>query len=416
MVVSMQLTISVLLGGLALLLVGVGLLGTLLGMRATLAGFSNLEIGWIMGGYYAGYLVGTHWGPGIISRVGHIRAFAAFAALGAACVLAFGLWVTPLAWFALRVINGAAVVGVYMVVESWLNTQTPARLRGRVFAAYMITTLLALALGQYLLLIYAPDRMELFALATMLIALSVIPVSVVRVSEPAIEPPSPLRLGTLYAQSPLGAAGALAAGIVNGMFWTMTPVFAQRLAMSPTEIAVLMSATIAGGALLQYPIGHISDRYDRRSVLVGVSFAAALLAALAGYFVLAEPQGLAVIAFLYGGPMFSLYGISVAHTNDHLNAGQILAATRGLLLVFGAGAVAGPLLGAWAMELRGPAGLPFLSSIVLGVLGVFGLIRMLQRPPPPQTEQGGFVPLVRTTPVVLEMYPETDGTSPDGQD
>jgi MFS family permease len=404
----MQLTILVLLGGLSVVLIGVGLLGTLLGVRATLAAFGNLEIGAIMAAYYGGYLLGTQLGPGIIARVGHIRAFAAFAALNAACVLAFGLWIRPEAWFVLRLLNGAAVVGIYMVVESWLNAQTPTALRGRVFASYMVSTLLALAAGQYLLLAYRPEGLELFALATILITLGLIPIAITRVTEPGIEHLAPLGLRRLFALSPLGTIGSLTAGIVNGIFWGMTPVFAQRLQMSAAEIANLMSATIAGGALLQYPIGHLSDRHDRRSVLIAVSFATAAVAAVAGYLVLAGLPGLIVAAFLYGGLMFSLYSISVAHTNDHLDVTHTLAATQGLLFVYGFGALAGPLLGGAAMHLSGPVGLPMLSSIILLLLGVFGLARVLKRAPPPLADQAEFVPLVRTTPVVLEMHPDTE--------
>lgn len=412
----MRITILVLLGGLGLLLIGVGLLGTLLGIRATLNGFATLEIGLIMGGYYAGYLLGTQFGPVVISRVGHVRAFAAFAAITAASVLSFGLWVTPGAWFVLRVISGASAVGVYMVVESWLNAQTPTALRGRVFAAYMITTLVALAIGQYLLLAYPPTGLELFALATILITLGLVPIAVVRVREPGIHELAPLHLVQLYRQSPLGAIGALVSGVVNSLFWTMTPVFAQQLSMSTAEIAVLMSATIGGGALLQYPIGHLSDRYDRRSVLVIVSLVTAAISAAAGYTVMAGLAGLPVIAFCYGGLMFSLYSISVAHTNDHLDTTQTLSATQGLLFIYGVGALTGPLLGALAMDLAGAVGLPFLGSAVLLCLGLFGVLRMLRRAPPAPGQQGEFVPLLRTTPVVLEMHPESDVPGEDGRD
>jgi len=405
----MRLTVFVLLGGLGVLLVGVGLLGTLLGVRATLETFGNLEIGLIMAAYYGGYILGTQMGPGIIGRVGHIRAFSAFAAIAAASVLAFGLWVSPWVWLLLRLINGAAVVGIYMVVESWLNAQTPNVIRGRVFAGYMISTLVALAAGQYLLLVYDPQGMQLFALATILITLGLIPVAVTRVSEPVIETPVPLDLRRLFVLSPFGAVGSFAAGIVNGVFWGMTPVFAQRLQMSAGEIAILMSATIGGGALLQYPIGHLSDRHDRRTVLVAVSFASAALAVVAAYVVVEHFPGLAVTAFFYGGLMFSLYSLSVAHTNDHVEAGQIIAAARGLLLVYGVGALSGPVIGSLAMEVAGPVGLPLASAVTLATLGVFGLVRMLQRAPPPLEEQLGFVPLVRTTPVALEMLPDAEG-------
>ncbi len=401
-------TILVLVAGLALLLVGVGLLGTLLGVRAALATFGNWETGLIMSGYYAGYIAGTMLVPRLIRNVGHIRCFAAFAALGAASSLAFGLLVQPSAWLVLRLVNGFCVLGLYMVVESWLNEQSSGPQRGRVFAFYMMTTLVALGAGQFLLLAGAVDGLGLFALAAILISLGVIPVALTRVDEPRIELGISLPLAELFRLSPLGGIGAFSAGLVNGVFWGMAPVFGQRLVLEEGQIALLMAATILGGALLQWPIGHLSDRVDRRLVLVLVSFATATAALGAAFIVIHGHPGLGVSAFVYGGLMFSLYGISVAHTNDQLAPGQVLEATRGLLLVYGLGALFGPVLGGLAMEGAGPAGLPVLSAAVAVLLGLFGLYRMTRRAAPPVAAQSEYVLLVRTTPVALEMHPDAD--------
>jgi MFS family permease len=404
----MRLTIFVLLGGLSILLVGLGLLGTLLGVRATIEQFSNTQTGLVMAGYYAGYIIGTWRGPAIVKRVGHIRSFAAFAALCASTTLLFGLLTDPWIWLALRILNGASVVGLYMVVESWLNEKTAPPMRGRLFAIYMITTLLALAGGQFLLLIYEPSSLSAFALAGVLIVLAIIPIAVTRVTEPQIEIQQHLSLTQLFALSPLGAAGAVSAGVVNGAFWGMTAVFGARVQMDETAIALLMSATILGGALLQWPIGHLSDRYDRRHVLILVSLAAALIAAGAGYMVMAQAPGLNAAAFLYGGLMFSVYAISVAHANDHLQSSQVLSATRGLLLLYGLGALFGPLLGGWIMDRVGAVGLPLFSASVLLLLCCYGFYRMFRRAPPPLVEQAEFVPLARTSPVVMEMHPQAE--------
>ncbi len=404
----MRLTIFVLLGGLSMLLFGLGLLGTLLGVRATIEHFSNTQTGIVMAGYYAGYMVGTWSGPGIVRRVGHIRTFAACAALCAATTLLFGLHANPWFWLPLRFLNGASVVGLYMVVESWLNEKTPANTRGRIFAVYMITTLLALAGGQFLLLIYDPASLSPFALATVLIVLAIIPIAVTRVSEPQIETHQHLPLRRLFTASPLGAAGVLCAGVVNGAFWSMTAVFGARVGMDEAGIALLMSATIFGGALLQLPIGHLSDRHDRRSVLLLVSLLAAIAAGAAGYMVRVDMVGLNLVAFLYGGLMFAVYAISVAHTNDYMEPCQVLGATRGLLLLYGVGALFGPLPGGWIMDLFGPVGLPFFSAFVLLMLCVYGVYRITRRAPLPLEEQAEFVPLARTSPIVMEMHPQAD--------
>ena len=401
-------TIFVLIGGLGLLLVGVGLLGTLLGVRAGLAAFSNLQIGLIMAGYYAGYILGTLLAPRVVRNVGHIRSFAAFAALGSASALAFGLLIDPWVWLGLRVLSGACVVGLFVVVESWLNEQSAGPARGRTFAVYMMSTLLALGAGQFLLLVGEPGELVPFALAAILITLGLVPVAVPRVTEPRMQLTEPVSIGQLFRVSPLAAVGTASAGLVNGAFWGMAPLFGQRLALDEIQIASLMSATILGGALLQWPIGHVSDSLDRRTVLVVVSFATAAVAAGAGLIVIEGYAGLIPTAFLYGGLMFSLYGLSVAHANDHLEQSQVLEATRGLLLVYGGGALAGPLLGGAAMTWAGPVGLPALSAATAAFLGLFGIYRMTRRAPPPMEEQSEFVALVRTSPVVLEMHPQAD--------
>jgi MFS family permease len=399
-------TIAVLLVGLALLLVGVGLLGTLLGLRAGFAEFSSIETGIVMAGYYVGYIGGTLLVPRVVRNVGHIRTFAALAAITATSSLAFGLVVDPLAWLPLRVVNGLGVVGIYMVVESWINEQSSSENRGRVFSIYMMSTLIALGAGQFLLLAGQEADLLPFALAAMLISIGVVPIAVTRVTEPQIPVAGGIALGALFRISPLGAVGVLGAGVVNGAFWGMTPVFGHAIALDALNIALLMSATILGGALLQWPIGHLSDRHDRRRVLIGVSLATAAVAALTTWVIDHGTIALLVTAAVYGGLMFALYSLSVAHTNDHLQPDQVLDATRGLLLLYGGGALMGPLLGGAAMQWAGPVGLPAMSAVVAALLGLYGLYRMTRRSPPPVEEQTEFVSLARTSPVAMEMHPD----------
>jgi MFS family permease len=303
-----------------------------------------------------------------------------------------------------------------MVVESWLNEQSEGTVRGRIFAIYMTSTLLALALGQFLILAGDPAGPVLFVHAAMLIVLGLVPVAITRVHEPRIDLSHPVGLRRLTQISPLGSVGVFTAGVVNGAFWGMAPVFGLRLGMDEIQIASLMSATILGGAALQWPIGHLSDRYDRRTVLILVSIAAAVVATTAGVIVDRDHPGLLLVAIAYGGLMFALYGLGVAHTNDHLGPGEVLEATRGLLLLYGIGALCGPLLGGLSMALFGPVGLPIGSASALLLLGLFGLFRVTQRLPPPLEDQSDYVALVRTSPVALTMYPkaESEGSSPPG--
>ncbi len=404
----MSRTIFILLGGFGILLGGVGLLGTLVGVRAATAEFGNLQIGLVMAGYYAGYIIGTLFVPRLIRNVGHVRCFAAFAAVAAAASLGFGLLVEPVTWFVLRVLSGISIVGIYMVVESWLNEQSAGPRRGSIFSLYMMSTLVALGAGQFLLLVGDTSELTLFAVAAILISLGVVPIAITRVTEPRIELVVPVQLLELARISPLGMAGALGSGILHGAFWGMTPVFGHRLDFGDGDIALLMSSTVLGGVLLQWPIGHLSDRIDRRSILILTAFATAVAASVISYITVQGHPGLVTIGFFYGGLMFTLYSISVAHTNDHLAAGQILEATRGLLLVFGLGALCGPILGGLAMGIVGPAGLPAMSAITAIGLALFGVYRMTRRAAPSVEDQAEFVPMVRTSPVALEMYSEVE--------
>lgn len=402
-------TILTLISGLALILVGGGLLGTLLGIRATMASFDAIETGLVMSGYYVGYVVGTFLGPKLIRNVGHIRAFASFAALAAASTLGFGLLVEPWAWLVLRVINGFCLVGLYMAVESWVNAQSVGPARGRVFSIYMVSTLVALAAGQFALWAADPGGMDLFVIAAILICLGLVPVVVMRINEPSIEIYEPLAIKQLVHISPLGSAGCFVSGLITGAFWGMNAVFGYKMGLGAAEIASLMTATILGGAVLQWPIGLLSDHWDRRMVLIVCSFATALAATLVAIIIVMQWHIPLATSFIYGGFMFALYGLSVAHTNDQLQASQVLDATRGLLLLYGLGAIAGPILVSLAMTEWGPIGHPILCAGTAAALAMFGLLRVILRGAPAVAEQADFVPMTRTSQVMLQMHPEVEG-------
>lgn len=405
---SVVTSIFSLLLGIGILLIGIGLLGTLLGLRAGLEHFSDAVTGIVMSAYFLGYILGTLFCPAIIRRVGHIRAFAAMAAIASTATILHGLLVHPLVWGLLRVITGICMVGLYIVVESWLNSLAPHHNRGRMFAAYLTVTLLAMSLGQFLILLGNVEQFTLFAVVSALITLALVPVALTTVVEPRpVEAPK-ISLYYLYSTSPLGVVGTLIAGFAGSAFWGMGAVFAQGIGMSQTGIATFMSATVVGGALLQGPIGHLSDRHDRRSVLTAVAIFAASVAT--GAFIVATYSQTALIlaAFLYGGLSFSVYGLSVARINDFLEAPQVLEATRGLLLIFGVGATLGPAAGGLCMNILGPKGLLAYFAIIFSLLSVFAIYRMQVRRPIPIENQTEFVPMVRTSQVALEMDPRSD--------
>ncbi len=393
--------------GIASLLVGMGALGTLLGVRAGIENFGPPVTGVVMAAYFLGFIVGNYLCPPLIHRVGHIRAYAAMAAIVTAVALSHALVVHPLAWFVLRVVNGACMMGLYMVVESWLNAITPNERRGQVFAVYMATTLVAMAVGQYLILVGEITSMMPFALAAIFLSLGLVPVALTRIGQPVPMEVPRLSLRMLFAVAPLGAVGALFAGLATGAFWGMGPLFAHRIGLPPAGVALFMSAAILGGALLQWPIGRLSDNSDRRRVLAVVCLGA-VVAALATYgFILAIPDVLYISAFIYGGFAFTVYSLSVAHTNDHLDREQALEATRSLLLLHGIGAVIGPALAGVLMEWLGAGSLLLYFAAVLALLGVYAVSRMRARLPIIPAEP--FKPMTgETSRVVLEMDPRVD--------
>jgi len=391
--------------------VGIGLLFTALGLRAGLMEFPVTVTGLVMSAYFAGFILGTYVCPAIIRRAGHIRAFAAMASIASTMPILHALVLTPWAWGALRLVTGACVVGLYMVIESWLNALAPNSGRGKIFAAYMATTLGALALGQFLILIGDVLGFTPFALVSILLSLALVPVALTRVPEPPpVAAPRPA-LRRLFAVAPVGFVGALASGLLNGAFFGMGAVFAQRVGMNETGVATFMSATIIGGAMLQWPVGQLSDRRDRRLVLAAVCASAALLAALAFFAERFSGPLLATVAFFYGGLAFTVYGISVAHVNDLLEPTRVLEATGSLLLLHGIGAAIGPSAAGFLMQQLGPGSLLVYFALVLSAVAAYALYRYKLVVRRPVGEPFGYVPMADSSQALLQMDPRTETDS-----
>jgi MFS family permease len=403
---SLRSSFSLLLG-MSILLMGSGLIGTLLGLRAVSEGFSELAIGIVMSAFFVGYIVGSWMIPALIARVGHIRTFAALAALSAVAALAHALWIDPVVWWVLRLINGISLLGSYMVIESWLNEQVVEK-RGQVFAIYMMTSLLALGTGQYLLLIYGPEAIQSFMLVAMLFALGLVPIALTPVTQPVPIRTVGLPLRELYRRAPVGTVGAGVSGLVTGAFWGLAAVFAREIGLSDAGVATFLSAAIFGGAMLQYPIGHASDRRDRRKALIVVAGLAAM-GSVALFFAIGQDTALIVVlALLWGGFAFTLYALSVAQTYDRLDASEALEATRGLLLMNGIGSATGPLLAGLILYLAGASALPLAFAAVLTLFILFVLLQLRREEPTPQPEMTEFVPLTRTSTVAAEIDPRTE--------
>ena len=399
------LPLTALLASVALLLGGNGLLGTLLAVRSQTEGWGEQTTGLVMSGYFIGFFLGTFTAPPLIRRVGHIRAFAFHAALAAAAVLVFPLWANPVAWMALRIVTGMALVGLCTVIESWLNAQSAPEHRSRVFGVYMVVSLLALAAGQLLLDLQPPRSPVLFSVVAILFALAILPVSITRLSPPPVATAPRARILQICRTAPSAAAGALLAGTALGAFWGMGAVYAGSLGLDRAGIGTFMAATILGGAALQLPIGRLSDRGDRRSMLAGVSALGAVVAACALQLDPTARAGVLALFFLFGGLAFALYPLAVAHLLDRLPAEQLLAGCSALLLLNGIGAAIGPAAAGLVMERWGAGALPVFFAITLALLAlVAGGRRLLKARH--LLHPARFHPMVRTTPVALELLPE----------
>lgn len=401
------LPIGALLAGIALLLLGTGLLNTVLALRGSLEGYSDATLGLIGSAYFIGFFAGTFVAPPLIRRMGHVRAFAFFAAATAGCVLLHALLVSAPVWFGLRIITGIALVGLYTVIESWLNSQAPTERRGQVFAIYMAVNLGALALAQQLLRLGTPAEFGLFAIAAIFVCLAVMPVTATVLPPPTLTQTPRLSLRALWKAAPVACAGALLSGLAMGAFWGMSAVYGGRIGLDDNGVALLVTLSILGGALGQWPIGRFSDRTDRRRAL-GLVAGAACLAALLWAVLGSTGEAVLIAGILFGAAAFALYPIVVAHLIDHLAHEDILSGNAGLLLLHGAGAAVGPAVAGTLMGWLGPVALPLHFALMLAPLSAFALWHARRGADEIVEEAAHFMPMLRTSPTVLEMMTPGD--------
>lgn len=387
-----------------LLLLGNGLFMTLLGVRTKLEGFSTEIIGAIAAGYFAGFLIGALFAVRVVAGVGHIRAFAAFASIMSISALAPVLWVDPLVWLVTRLVSGYSMAGMITVTESWLNERASNETRGRVFSFYMITNFLAAGCGQFLLLLGDPAAFELFSVASIVFSLALVPVLLTRATGPAPITLHPVRLREIYRTSPLALAGALSAGLVNATFYGLGPVFAYGIGLSTPEISLFMASVILGGLLLQWPVGRLSDRVDRRRVLTTMATLTALACAAVVTVTGGEPLWLFAAAALYGGLSFTIYSVSAAHANDFSPRDRLVQTTSGLLIAYGVGASAGPILAAMVMGRVGPGGLFLFSAGINVLLALYGVRRMVRGRSPLRARRTPFRALPGGQMTSQELY------------
>ncbi|WP_260929411.1 MFS transporter [Novosphingobium sp. 9] len=386
-----------------MLMAGGGFMNTLVSVRLERAGSGTMAIGLVGTAYFAGLVAGSIRAPALLRRIGHIRAFAAFVAVLSASMLAYALHRDAVFWGLLRFTDGICLAGIYVCLESWLGERSEGAARGSVLAGYMIALYGGQAIGQFTLNLGGPGAAMPLLAGAILVSLAAVPVALTRIAAPAPGEESSLPFRELYAISPLGIVGALLTGVMLGAFYAMGAVYARRSGLDLSATALFMSVVILGGVALQWPLGRLSDRMDRRKVIV-IGFAGTLAASLA----IALTSGvllLMIFGALFGGLSFSLYPLCVAHTNDHLVPEQRIAASGGLVLLYSLGAAIGPALGAAAMTLLDTAGLFLFIALCAGAALAFGLWRQIRSQPVPAHSQETYVVLPRTTPMSAALDP-----------
>lgn len=402
------LQLGAVMAGMFILQAGNGLLATFLALRMTIEQFPTPVIGLVASGYPLGFLVSCLVAGRLIRAVGHIRAFAALAAVQCCATLAFTLFAHPAWWLPLRFVTGLSAAGLFMVGESWLNQRTPTAVRGKVFATYMISNMTAVSGSQLLLGLADPTGPAFFMIAAALFSACLIPVALTRASAPTLPHVSALTLTRLYRVSPLAVVGCISAGLVNAALGNVGAVYATLIGLAPATVGVFMAVLMLGGLLLQWPIGRLSDRLDRRHVLLGVTLSmlalALVIASLGGQ----SRYVLVGLAALYGGLAYAVYPLCVTHASDHADRSQMVSVSSGLLLSWSAGAIAGPPFATLAMSAIGAPGLFFYGASVSLCLSTFILWRMTRRGPVPAEQAAPFVAQRETTPVAAGLDPRAE--------
>lgn len=376
--------------GLALVMMGNGLNGSVLGVRSEAEGFGLAVTGVVMAAYFAGFLAGTLFAEFALKTVGHIRVFAALASMASSAVLVHALSVNPVTWAVMRFVFGGCMAGLYVVVESWLNDLATNKTRGRLLSIYMIVTMGGISLGQLMLNFDDGSGLRLFILASVLVSVSLVPVTLSASSAPPFAVPEPMGLRSLAKVVPTGIVTSFFTGAATGGLMGMGAVYAASAGLSQSRISLFLTAPLIGSIASQWPIGWLSDRFPRRGVMLAVASLGSF-GALAALMVDDGATGAMLAMGLVGAMMFPLYSLSIAYTNDWIRVEQILGASATLIRVNGMGAIVGPLAAAGLMAGFGARFLFWWIAGSLGAIAVYLLFRVLAKDPLPFDQQRAYV-------------------------
>ena len=403
--------------GMALIMIAHGYQSSLIGVRAVSEEFSLTSTGFVMSGYFVGYFIGAKIVPNLISTVGHIRVFAAFASIASLAVLMHSVFIHPVTWFFLRVITGFSMVVIYTVAESWLNDRSSNKNRGKVLSIYMIILYGSIGFGMFLLNFSKPENFQPFILISVIFSCSLIPILLTKRKAPNFKKITAMNLKDLYNASPLGMVGALLYGATQSALFMLLAVYGASMNFTILEISFVTFLLGISGAISQYPVGYISDKLDRRIVIIYSTFGASIFAMMAIFSVktMFLPEGLAsskswfyVFLILFSFCSLPIFSQILAHTNDFITKDKFVSAGAGLQFAFGLGAMSGPLLCSLVMDLIGPNGFFIFHIFFHLIIGFFGIHRMKVRPTKVNPDSQ-FIPVPTTiTPVGLELNPTTE--------
>lgn len=392
--------------GILLLMVGNGLQGTLLGVRGWLEQIDPSWMGFIMSGYFVGFLGGSKLTPILLRRVGHVRVFAALGSLVSAAFILYAAIVDPVFWLLMRIVVGFCFSGLFVVAESWINDMSANETRGQSLSLYILMQMTGIVVGQLLLNVADPSGYGLFVLISVLVSISFAPILLSVTPTPVFSTSKPMSLGELLTASPLGCVGVFLMGGIFSALLGMSSIFGAERGLSVKQISWFVTAIYVGSVLMQYPVGWISDRMDRRTLIIGLTATASMVALFAAS-IDAPVWMLLMIAFCIGAVTNPLYPLLIAYTNDHLETDQMASASGGLIFINGCGAMGGPIIVGYLINKIGPDGFfIFIACLTAGVC-LYAIYRITCREAISVEDTTSYVPVSSTaTPVVVEIATE----------
>jgi len=406
--------------GYGILMIAHGLQGNLLGVRSVIEEFSYIATGIMMSGYFVGYFTGAIAVPRFVGKVGHISVFAAFASMASLSILIHAVFVDPIVWIFGRFLTGFSIIGIFIVVESWLNDRASNRSRGQVLSIYMLISFLGLALGTLLLNFSSPEKYEPFILISLLLSIASIPILLTKRVAPKFRKISGIKIKELYRISPFGTFGMFCTGFIHSAIFTLGAVYAATMNFTIYEISLLLFLITSSGAIFQWPIGFLSDRHDRRVIIIFCAFVGAIFCILSisasgsslENMYLASSIGVDKImffiyVFFYAGMALPLFSLNLTYVNDYIPKEKFVAAGAGLQIIFGLGAMGGPILASVLMYRLGSNGFFIYLFIFHIAIVLFGMYRITRRPYKDNPESV-YTPLPRNiTPLGIELDPTT---------